>query len=61
MVYVSVNYSSTVLDSRFHGNCKPVNVRLSPPSKFNSVVGVTELIEQVIVSAVKAALIFTEP
>lgn len=56
---VSVNVISTVLDSKFQGICKPVKVRLSPPSRFKSVVGVTELIEQVIVSAVKAALLFT--
>ena len=52
---------STVLVSKFQGNCVPVKVRLSPPSKFNEVMGVIELTVQVIVSGVRDRLLLTVP
>ena len=59
--WASLNLMSTTLVWRFQGNCVPEMVRLSPPNKFKSVVGTTEEMVQVIVSAVSDALLLTKP
>ena len=58
---MSVNLISMVLLSKFHGNCVPERVKLSPPSKLSYVVGTTEDAVQVIVLAVKLTLLLTRP
>jgi len=45
----------------FHGKLVPVNVRLSPPRRFKSVVGTMAVAVHPIVVATRVALLFTKP
>lgn len=45
----------------FHGKLVPVNVRLSPPRRFKSVVGTMAVAVHAIVVATRLALLLTKP
>lgn len=59
--YASLNFNNTTLRLRSQGNWVPEIVKLSPPRRFNWVVGTTALTVQVIVSLTRSALLFTKP
>jgi len=50
-----------LLDAIFQGKFVPVNVRLSPPRRFKSVVGTIDVAVHPIVVATRAALLLTRP